>query len=76
MVRELSQHLNSCSVNTATLGFQAPIGDVIEAVASAGFGVIAPWRREIEGHGVNGNSAEFSNQAWHQWRDGVCGNRC
>ena len=53
MVRELSQHLNSCSVNTATLGFQAPIGDVIEAVASAGFGVIAPWRREIEGHGVN-----------------------
>jgi sugar phosphate isomerase/epimerase len=52
MVRKLSQHLHSCSINTATLGFQAPIGDVIDAVASAGFGVIAPWRREIEGGDV------------------------
>ncbi len=52
MVRELSHHLNSCSINTATLGFQAPIGTVVEAVATAGFGMIAPWRREIEGHDV------------------------
>jgi sugar phosphate isomerase/epimerase len=52
MVRDLSQHLNICSINTATLGFQAPIGDVIDAVARAGFGVIAPWRREIEGANV------------------------
>jgi sugar phosphate isomerase/epimerase len=52
MVRDLSQHLKSCSINTATLGFQAPIGAVIEAVARAGFGMIAPWRREIEGDDV------------------------
>jgi sugar phosphate isomerase/epimerase len=52
MVRDLSQDLRSCSINTATLGFQSPIGDVIDAVARAGFGGIAPWRREVEGHDV------------------------
>jgi sugar phosphate isomerase/epimerase len=52
MVRDLSLQLNFCSINTATLGFQAPIGDVIDAVARAGFGMIAPWRREIEGGDV------------------------
>lgn len=41
-----------CAINTATLGFQAPIADVIETVARAGFGAIAPWRREVEGHDV------------------------
>lgn len=49
MVRDLSRDLRVCAVNTATLGFQAPIGEVIEAVARAGFGAIAPWRREVEG---------------------------
>jgi sugar phosphate isomerase/epimerase len=49
MVRDLAQELSSCSINTATLGFQAPIGEVIEAVVRAGFTQIAPWRREIEG---------------------------
>jgi sugar phosphate isomerase/epimerase len=52
MVRDLSQDLRSCSINTATLGFQAPINEVIDAVARAGFGGIAPWRREIEGQEV------------------------
>ena len=52
MVRDLSRHLNTCSINTATLGFQAPIGEVIDAVARAGFGMIAPWRREVEGGDV------------------------
>ena len=42
-----------CAINTATLGFQAPIGEVIDAVAAAGFGAIAPWRREVEGHDVS-----------------------
>jgi sugar phosphate isomerase/epimerase len=52
MVRDLSQHLASCSINTATLGFQAPISEVIDAIARAGFGMIAPWRREVEGGDV------------------------
>jgi sugar phosphate isomerase/epimerase len=52
MVRDLSQNLSQCSINTATLGFQAPVGEVIDAVARAGFGQIAPWRREIEGQDV------------------------
>jgi sugar phosphate isomerase/epimerase len=52
MVRDLSQNLRSCSINTATLGFQEPIKDVIESIARAGFGGVAPWRREIEGQDV------------------------
>jgi sugar phosphate isomerase/epimerase len=51
-VRDLSQHLQDCAVNTATLGFQASIGETIEAIARAGFGGIAPWRREVEGQDV------------------------
>ena len=41
-----------CAINTATLGFQSPIAEVIDAVARAGFGGIAPWRREVEGGDV------------------------
>ena len=51
MARDL-RDLSLCAINTATLGFQAPITEVIEAVAKAGFGGIAPWRREIEGKDV------------------------
>lgn len=39
-------------MNTATLGFRAPIRDSIEAIARAGFGAIAPWRRELAGEDV------------------------
>jgi len=52
-MRRLQDHLHDCSINTATLGFQAPIAEVIDAVARAGFGRIAPWRREVEGGDVN-----------------------
>jgi sugar phosphate isomerase/epimerase len=51
-MRTLAGHLEFCAINTATLGFQTPIEDTIEAVAQAGFGGIAPWRREIEGRDV------------------------
>ncbi|MGL4590293.1 MAG: sugar phosphate isomerase/epimerase family protein [Aestuariivirga sp.] len=51
-MRDLSRDLGACAINTATLGFQAPISAVIDAVARAGFGGIAPWRREIEGQDV------------------------
>ena len=46
---DLAGRPDRCAINTATLGFQAPIEAVIDAVAGAGFGGIAPWRREIEG---------------------------
>lgn len=41
-----------CAINTATLGFQAPIGRVIDAIAQHGFAGIAPWRREMEGQNL------------------------
>ncbi len=51
-MRDLGAHPELCSINTATLGFQAPIAEVIEAIARAGFGGVAPWRREVEGEDV------------------------
>ncbi len=52
-MRALAGHPELCAINTATLGFQAPISEVVEAVARHGFGGIAPWRREIEGGDVS-----------------------
>ena len=51
-MRKLKNHLELCAVNTATFGFHAPLSKVIDEVAGAGFGAIAPWRREVEGHDV------------------------
>jgi len=51
-VRDLSKRLDLCSINTATLGYQTPIGETVEAVARAGYGAICPWRREMEGEEV------------------------
>jgi sugar phosphate isomerase/epimerase len=51
-MRSLAGRPDLCAINTATLGFQAPIGETIEAIAKAGFGGIAPWRREVEGGDV------------------------
>jgi sugar phosphate isomerase/epimerase len=47
-VRSLTQRLDLCSINTATLGYQLPIEQTIDLVARAGYGAIAPWRRELE----------------------------
>ena len=51
-MRKLKNHLELCAVNTATFGFHSPLSKVIDEVAGAGFGAIAPWRREVEGHDV------------------------
>ena len=48
-MRALAGRLDLCSINTATLGYQAAIEETIDVVARAGFGGIAPWRRELEG---------------------------
>ena len=47
-MRELSGRLDLLSLNTATLGHRDPIGKIVDQVAAAGFGAIAPWRREID----------------------------
>jgi len=48
-MRDLAGRPDLCAINTATLGFQTPIAETIEAIARHGFGGIAPWRREVEG---------------------------
>jgi sugar phosphate isomerase/epimerase len=51
-MRDLRGRLDLCSINTATLGFQAPIEQTIDAVAGAGYDAICPWRRELDGKSV------------------------
>jgi sugar phosphate isomerase/epimerase len=51
-MRDLKNHPELCAINTATLGHQTPIAETIDAIARAGFGGIAPWRREVGGHDV------------------------
>ena len=51
-MRPLQGALEICSINTATLGYQLPIDKTLDAIARAGFGGVAPWRREIEAANV------------------------
>ena len=51
-MRRLEGRLDLCSVNTATLGHRSAIGRAIDAVAAAGYGGIAPWRRDLEDGGA------------------------
>lgn len=53
MARDLARNRDICSINTATLGFQAPIDDVIEEISRAGFGMISPWRRDVQDKDVH-----------------------
>jgi sugar phosphate isomerase/epimerase len=51
-MRDLKNHPELCAINTATLGHKTSIAETIDAIARTGFGGIAPWRREVEGHDV------------------------
>jgi sugar phosphate isomerase/epimerase len=51
-MRDLKNHPELCAINTATFGHQASLSETVEAIAKAGFGGIAPWRREVEGQDV------------------------
>ena len=46
--------IRDCAINTATLGFRQSLAESIEAIARAGFGGIAPWRRELQNESVAG----------------------
>lgn len=48
----LEDRLDRCSINTATLGHRLPIEQTLELIARAGFGHIAPWRRDLEGRNL------------------------
>jgi sugar phosphate isomerase/epimerase len=58
LMRNLQGRLDLCSINTATLGHREPLSRTIDRIARAGFGGIAPWRREVE----EGDVAQFARQ--------------
>ncbi|MBV4521201.1 sugar phosphate isomerase/epimerase [Pseudomonas sp. SWRI74] len=52
-LRPLVNRLDLCSINTATLGHRLPIQKTLDLIARAGFGAVAPWRRDMEGQDLN-----------------------
>jgi sugar phosphate isomerase/epimerase len=51
-MRDLSQHLELLSLNTATVRKQAPLDRIIEAAVARGIGLIDPWRDQVQTIGV------------------------
>ena len=51
-MRDLTNRLDLCSINTATLGHREKISTVIDAVARHGYGAICPWRRDLQDENV------------------------
>jgi sugar phosphate isomerase/epimerase len=52
-MRELSQHLELFSLNTATVRKQAPLDRIIEAAVARGVGMIDPWRDQVQAIGLD-----------------------
>jgi sugar phosphate isomerase/epimerase len=51
-MRDLSQHLELLSLNTATVRKQAPLDQIIEAAVARGIGTIDPWRDQVQAVGL------------------------
>ncbi|WP_296185751.1 sugar phosphate isomerase/epimerase family protein [Pseudomonas sp. UBA1879] len=51
-MRSLEGQLHRCAINTATLGHREPLAKTLDRIARAGFGGVAPWRREVEAIGA------------------------
>lgn len=60
-MRDLAGNLHLCSINTATLGFQTDIFKTADAIAKHGFGGIAPWLRDTDGHDISAVSKHIKN---------------
>lgn len=41
-------NVKDCCINTATLGFREPLATSAARIAAAGFGLITPWRQEVD----------------------------
>ena len=52
-MRDLSQHLELLSLNTATVRKQAPLDRIIEAAVARGIGTIDPWRDQVQAVGLD-----------------------
>jgi len=52
-MRDLSQHLELLSLNTATVRKQARLDRIIEAAVARGIGVIDPWRDQVQAIGLD-----------------------
>jgi sugar phosphate isomerase/epimerase len=60
-MRDLAGTKEACSINTATLGFQKPIRQTIDAIARAGFRYASPWRRELKDESIKAVAKHLSD---------------
>src|SRR4051794_32391963 len=58
-MRDLSQHLELLSLNTATVRKQAPLDRIIEAAVARGIGVVDPWRDQVQAIGLERVARQF-----------------
>jgi sugar phosphate isomerase/epimerase len=52
-MRDLSQHIELLSLNTATVRKQAPLDQIIEAAVARGISMIDPWRDQVQAIGLD-----------------------
>ncbi|QWA09240.1 sugar phosphate isomerase/epimerase [Sodalis ligni] len=69
-MRDISGKPALYSINTATLGYQAPLEAIIDDCAQRGIGGIAPWRRELDGRNVQDVARRLKN--CHMSVSGLC----
>ncbi|EAA8947214.1 sugar phosphate isomerase/epimerase [Salmonella enterica] len=51
-MRDITGKPSLYSINTATLGYQTSLPEIIDDCARRGIGGIAPWRKELSGHSL------------------------
>lgn len=61
ILESLKGKLERCSINTATLGHRESLQVTVDRIARAGFGSIAPWRREVESCDVHAISRQIKD---------------
>src|SRR5947209_6195127 len=52
-MRDLSQHIELLSLNTATVRKQSPLDQIIEAAVARGIRMIDPWRDQVQAIGLD-----------------------
>jgi sugar phosphate isomerase/epimerase len=64
-MRDLSQHLELLSLNTATVRKQAPLDRIIEAAVARGIGLIDPWRDQVQAIGLDNVARHIRDAGVH-----------
>src|SRR5207249_6445676 len=65
LMRDLSQHIELLSLNTATVRKQAPLDQIIEAAVARGISMIDPWRDQVQATGLDKVARQLRDAGVH-----------